>query len=307
MIVVFGSINIDLAFAVDQPPRPGETVLCPSYLMNPGGKGANQAVAAARDGAQVIMLGCVGRDAFAEPALAIMHSAGVDTSAVIKTDTPTACAAVWVDGHGENSIVVASGANRAVKASQVPDTLLGPETIVMLQMEVPPAENWALVERAKARGARIILNVAPAAPVPESVLDALDILIVNEIEGAAIASASGIGAVPPDTLPQRLFEKYGFTCVLTLRSRGAILHGAAGGWDIPSLSISPHDTTAAGDTCVGVLAGCLDSGADIVDAARRANVAAALTCLKAGAQSAIPHKTDIDLAMGELPPARKRG
>lgn len=305
MILVFGSINIDLAFAVEHPPEPGETVLCPSYLMNPGGKGANQAVAAARAGAKVVMAGCIGRDSFAEPALATMRNAGVDLAGVVETDMPTGCAAIWVDGNGENAIVVASGANRAVRASQVPDSMLIPETLVMLQMEIPLTENWILIERAKARGARVALNVAPAAPVPEAILDALDLLIVNEIEGAAIAQTSGIGSVRSDALPRRLSERHDLTCVLTLGGQGAILHGADGGWRIPSLPVSPLDTTGAGDTYSGVLAAGLDSGMDIIDAANRASVAAGLACLKPGAQSAIPEKTAIDSAIRQFPLARK--
>lgn len=304
MIVVFGSINIDLSFAVARPPAPGETVLCPAYSMSPGGKGANQALAAARAGAAAAMVGCVGKDAFAEPALAELRAAGVDIGAVAEIDQPTGCAAIWVDGSGENSIVVASGANRAVRAAQVPDFLLGPDTMVLLQMEVPAAENWALAERAKARGARVTLNAAPMAPAPDSVLAAVDFLIVNEIEGAAIAQASGLD--PAVDLPRRLAERHALVCVLTLGAAGAVLYGPEGGYEIPALPVTPRDTTGAGDTFVGVMAAALDCGHDLAEAARRASVAGALACLTEGAQAAIPLRADIEAAMERLPPARKR-
>jgi ribokinase len=301
MILVFGSINIDLAFAVDRTPAPGETVLCPSYLMNPGGKGANQAVAAARAGARVAMAGCVGRDAFAVPALATLRDAGIDLSRVKEADAPTACAAIWVDSGGENAIVVASGANLDVRAAQVPDSMLGPDTLVLLQMEVPFEENWALAARARARGARIALNVAPAAPVPTEVLDALDLLIVNEIEGAAIAAAEGLAASTPKDLPRLLAERHDLTCALTLGAEGVVLHGPEGGFVVPALPLSPVDTTGAGDTFTGVMAAGLDAGLSMGDAARRASVAAGLTCLKPGAQAAIPHRAEIDSALPRLP------
>ena len=305
MIVVFGSINVDLTFRVDHQPAPGETVLCPGYLASPGGKGANQAAAAARDGAKTTMVGCVGADGFAALAVDTMRNSGVETNAVATVDAPTACAAISVDKDGENSIVVASGANLSTRAAQVPDALLGPDTLLLLQMEVDLAENWALLERARERGARTALNVAPAAPVPASALERLDYLIVNEIEGAAIAAATGIDSHIPKDIPGQLAERYGLTCVLTLGKAGAVLHGPSGGYAIPALNVTPTDTTGAGDTYVGYLAAGLDAGLDIVDAARRASAAAALACTREGAQIGIPVTSDVDPVMVQLGAAEK--
>lgn len=304
MIVVFGSINVDLTFMVQHQPAPGETVLCPSYLASPGGKGANQAVAAARAGAETRMIGCVGCDHFAAPALATMKKAGVDTSNVSEVETPTGCATICVDANAENAIVVASGANREVRATQVPDALLRPETLLLMQMEVPFEENWTLLERAKSRGTRITLNVAPAAPVPADMLDALDFLIVNEIEGTMIAETTGLNAKTPDALPQRLAERHNLTCVLTLGRKGAIVYGPNGGFSIPALPVEPQDTTGAGDTFVGVMAAGLDTGLPIAEAARRASAAAAIACTKPGAQTGIPAVSEIKDALKGLGPAQ---
>lgn len=306
MIVVFGSINVDLTFRVDHQPAPGETVLCPGYLASPGGKGANQAAAAARAGAATAMVGSVGPDGFAALAVDTMRASGADVSAVATVDSPTACATITVDRTGENAIVVASGANLATKAEQVTDDLLGPDSVLMLQMEVDLTENWRLLERAQAAGARTMLNVAPAAAVPESALRQLDYLIVNEIEGASIATASDIEPQPPEDLPRRLHERYGLTCVLTLGAAGAVLHGPEGGFAIPALNVKPTDTTGAGDTCVGYLAAGLDAGLPGVEAARRASVAAAIACTREGAQIGIPYATDVETALAQLPAAAPR-
>ena len=197
MILVFGSLNIDLVVRVKSLPAPGETVLGPSYDVVAGGKGANQALAAARAGAAVAMIGAVGKDAFGEIALAELGVAGVDLAGVARKGPRTGAAFITVDRKGENEIVVASGANLKTRQSQVPDAALGTATLVVLQMEVPVRENWALARRARARGARVLLNAAPAQPLPAEALTSLDWLVANEIEIAAIAGAAGHGDEDP--------------------------------------------------------------------------------------------------------------
>ncbi len=305
MIVVFGSINIDLTFRVEHQPAPGETVLCPGYLASPGGKGANQAVAAARAGAATAMIGCVGNDSFAAPAMMLLKESGVDTTSLIAGELPTACAAICVDSSGENSITVASGANQEVRAEQVPSQFLGPDSLLLMQMEVPAEENWKLLERARKCGARTALNVAPAASVPGNILDNLDYLIVNEIEAAAIAGLSGRGPNHPEELARHLSSQHQVTCVLTLGAVGTILFGPDGGYSIPTLDIDATDTTGAGDTFVGVMAAGLASNLEPVIAARRASAAAAVACTKQGAQLGIPFSAEIDGALARLPAARR--
>ncbi len=187
MVIVFGSINLDLIFNLPTIPRPGETVLGPSTRIEPGGKGANQAVAAARDGATVTLAGAIGGDALGQGALDLLRQAGVNLDRVRTVEATTGCAAIVVDRDGHNAIAVGSGANLLVLASQVEPELLGPDTTVVLQMEVPAAETATLIARARAAGARIVLNLAPAAALPDASLRALDVLIVNETEAAWLA------------------------------------------------------------------------------------------------------------------------
>ena len=193
-VLVFGSVNADLVFAVPELPAPGRTVLGEAYRALPGGKGANQAVAAARDGARAALAGAVGRDPLADVALSAARVAGVDISRVAATDAPTGCAAICVDPAGRNQIAVAAGANALARAAQVEDAALGPDVVVVLEMEVPPTETAGLVARARARGARTVLNLAPAGPLPGGALRALDLLVVNEHEAAWLAARLGCGA-----------------------------------------------------------------------------------------------------------------
>ena len=289
MIVVFGSINLDLIFPVPHIPAPGETVLGPSTRIEPGGKGANQAVGAARDGAAVVMAGAVGRDALADGALALLREAGVDLSRVAQVDASTGCAAIAVDPRGNNAIAVGSGANLLASAASVEDALLTPATIVMLQMETPAAENAALIHRARARGARVILNLAPAAPLPEDALRAVDILTVNETEGAWLAAQ--LGCAPTAAA---LHAKLGITVVRTLGADGLEAAAQDGVRTLAARVITPVDTTAAGDCFVGVLAAALDRGATLDAALGRATRAAALCCTRPGSQGSIPRAAETD-------------
>jgi ribokinase len=300
MITVFGSINVDMVMQVAALPQPGETVLCPGYLLVPGGKGANQALAAARDGAAVRMAGCVGRDRFAETALSLLHRQGVDLSLVSESSRPTCCAAVWIDNAGENAIVVASGANLDASANQIVDDAFGPNDTLVLQMEIPHEENWAVAKRAKARGAQVILSVAPAAPVPESAIADLDMILVNQIEGAMVAKALKLD-IPAAAIPGTLAQRFGLTCVMTLGSQGAIAATPKRTMRIPALPVSAIDTTAAGDAFAGVLAAALDAGRDLENALRRASIAAGLACTHVGAQTSLPDADAIEAALSDLP------
>ncbi len=245
MIVVFGSINLDLIFPLPMLPGPGQTMLGPELRIEPGGKGANQAVAAALDGAEVAMAGAVGDDPFAAPALKGLGSAGVDLTRVASVAVATGAAAIAVDPEGRNQILVAAGANRLAKAAAVEEAALGPATTLLLQMECDPAETAALVRRARARGARIILNLAPPGPLPEDVLAALDYLVVNEDEAGWLAAR--IGAAEDAA---SLAAKLGTGVVRTLGAGGA--EAARGGMQVrfPAQPVTVVDTTAAGETAL---------------------------------------------------------
>lgn len=292
MILVFGSINVDLILPVPRLPHPGETVLGGDYAILPGGKGANQALAARRAGSQVAMAGAVGADSFAALAVEPLTRAGTDTSLVREVAGPTGLAAIFVAEHGENAIAVASGANRAPRAADVPDAMLGPGTILLAQMEVPPDENAALIRRTRAAGGRSILNLAPALPFDRALLPMIDLLVANEAEAATLgADAAGLAAL------------LGQALIVTRGPDGATAWLAGGGrLAVPALPIEAIDTTGAGDTFLGVLAAGIDQGLLLETALRRASAAAGLACLRQGAQTAIPDRAAIEEAALRLPP-----
>jgi ribokinase len=290
MITVFGSVNLDLIFALPRLPAAGETVLGPTTRIEPGGKGANQAAAAARDGARVALAASVGDDALAADALAGLSRAGVDLSRVARVAASTGCAAICTDAAGRNLIAVGSGANALARADQVEDALLGPGDTVLLQMEVPADETAALI--ARGRGARLILNLAPALPLPETALRALDVLVANEHEAAWLAGTLGCTADAAG-----LHAALGVTVVRTLGERGAEFAGRDGAGHVPARPVRAVDTTAAGDCFTGVMAAGLDRGLDLPAALRRAACAAALCCTRAGSQGSLPDAAETDGAL----------
>ncbi len=301
MIVVFGSLNMDLMLPVDRLPVAGETVLCPGYTPAPGGKGANQAVAAARMGAAVRMAGKVGADGFGDTVLDSLRADGVDVAAIARANTPTGCAAVMVETGGGNQIVVASGANREADAAQVDDALLSPGTLVVLQNEVPVAANAALIARAAERGARVLLNLAPAGDFPADALDRVDWLVVNEVEAAMLAGEHD----SPETLAGALADRHGLACIVTLGADGALAVAGGDAWRVGTLDIAPVDTTAAGDAFVGALAAALDGGADLGAALAPAAVAGALACLAEGAIPSLPDAAAVESRLSGLEKPQK--
>lgn len=291
MILVFGSINIDVVVPLPGLPKPGETVLGGDYALLPGGKGANQALAARRAGSAVAMAGAVGEDGFAETALVNLRAAGVDLGLVRRSSLPTGLAAIMVGAGGDNLIAVAPGANRAAEAAEVPDAAFGTDTILLCQMEVPAAETFGLIRRAAALGSRTILNLAPAPPLDPAILREIDLLVANEGEA---------GALGPD--PATAARSLRQALIVTQGAKGATAFLADGGLiAVPALPVASVDTTGAGDTFVGVLAAALDQGHALKTALRRASAAAGLACLAAGAQSAMPHRAAIDEAVVRLP------
>ena len=311
MIVVFGSLNMDLVMAVPALPRPGETVLCPSYRVLPGGKGNNQAVAAARAGGTVRLFGRVGADGFGDALRANLLANGIADGDVRTAEAPTGCAAITVDPGGENAIAVASGANLAVHADDVPDAALASGGFLVAQMEVPAEENWALLRRARAAGMRTVLNLAPAPAATPGLAAALretvDVLVVNELEATALAAGLGEGAAPADAaaLCRRLSGTLGVTCVLTLGGRGVLACDGTRTWSVGALPVAVVDTTGAGDTFTGALAAALDAGEALPQALCWAAAAAALACCGRGAQDSMPHARQIRAVQTTMAPARE--
>ncbi len=299
MIVVFGSLNMDIIVRVPHLPEPGETVLAPEHRTAPGGKGANQAVAAARAGARVAMAGCVGADDNGRDLAAVIGREGVDTGLISVGGKPTALAMIPVDGAGANQIVVSSGANGEARQDRVTDDVLGAASTLLLQHEVPRAENIALARRARAAGLRVILNAAPAAPV---VPETLDLLVVNEVEAGVVGGALGIPSGDPLDLAQALADGAGLATVVTLGERGCIAVAPGERWRVAGLAVRAIDSVGAGDAFCGTLAAALDAGLALVDALRRATVAGALACLEPGAMPALPHAASVDARLAELAP-----
>jgi ribokinase len=294
MILVYGSLNVDLIYRLSEMARPGQTVLADSMTTEPGGKGANQAVAAALDGAVVAMVGTVGEDAMATTALAGLIGAGVDVTGVARSAAPTGSACICIDAAGQNQIVVASGANGDTRSAQVATSSLADVSILLTQMETDPESTAALIRRGHAQGIRCIHNLAPAMPMEADVLRLLEILVVNEEEGVWLAAHLG-AAMAGDALS--LHRLLGITVVRTLGAGGVEWAGDDAQGHLPAAPVTVADTTAAGDCFVGVLAAALDRGASLGVAIRRAATAATLACTRAGSQRSLPDSPAIDTAL----------
>jgi ribokinase len=287
VILVFGSINVDLVVRVPRWPRPGETLPGDSFAALPGGKGANQALAARRAGATVALAGAVGNDAFATQALAGLAEANVDLTAVRAVTAPTGIALVQVDATGQNCITIVAGANAHADPDAIADTLLAPVTTLLLQLEVPLEATVDIVARARARGARIVLNAAPARALPASLLSAIDVLIVNEIEAASLAAALGMHAMP-EALAPAMLRRFGCATVITLGAQGALAATSGRLLRLAAPPIQVVDTTGAGDAFVGALAAALDRGTQWPRALAEGVAAGSLACATAGAQPSLP-------------------
>jgi ribokinase len=299
MITVFGSINMDLVANTPRLPVPGETVAGTSFATAAGGKGANQALAARRAGAEVRMVGAVGRDEFAEPALSLLKEAGTDLSGVKTVDGPTGTALILVGGDGENMIAVVAGANGSVDAGQAETAVaaLTATDTLMLQLEVPAKAVEAALRSAKSAGVRTILNLAPLTAEAAALAKLADVVIANETEFELLAGRQGLSAAEREETALAMHRETGQILIITLGAAGVIateggtLHRAQG------LKIEPVDTVGAGDTFCGYFAASLDAGLGFDAALRRAAVAGSLACLKAGAQPSIPVSAEVARAL----------
>ncbi|MBE7637269.1 ribokinase [Sneathiella sp. P13V-1] len=293
MIVVLGSINIDQIYHVDQLPTPGETRMGKGYLQVPGGKGANQALAARRAGADVVMVGAVGRDNNAQAALSLMAKDGVRLDKLKISSNPTGSASIWVGENAENSIIVNGGANMDVSADQLSDDILKDATYLMMQMEIPAEEVSEAAKMAKSAGVKTILNLAPYQDVDLSLFQHIDILVVNETEARNIAHKVSANTDSYEDMCMQLSVDLSLTCVLTMGEKGVCYLQDNLILQIPANKVSAVDTTAAGDCFCGYLVADLDAGNTIKTAIEKANKAASLSCMVEGSQNSVPWKTDI--------------
>ena len=293
MIVVFGSINIDLVTRAERIPGPGETVLGGDYVTIPGGKGANQALAARRAGASVKMVGAFGADDFAKTALSLLRADGVDLSFSRETAKPTGAAFITVDTKGENAIVLAAGANALARAAQLESVAFGAGDLLLLQREVPIPEIEAAATLARARGAKVALNAAPAGAVSPALMQALDYLIVNEHEVEIVGAALGLSGNPIE-IARDINANHGLVTLVTLGAVGGVAFKGSEEFHFSAPSVTVVDTTAAGDAFVGAFAAALDAGVTFGVALQRGLAAGSLACTKAGAQPSLPYAPEIE-------------
>ncbi|MDZ5697208.1 ribokinase [Chelativorans sp. M5D2P16] len=298
MITILGSINLDLIARVERLPRPGETVPGEAFSTAPGGKGANQALAARRAGAPVRMVGAVGQDAFAGQALALLEKAGVELAAVAKTGTATGTAMILVGGDGENMIAIVPGANAEVLPEHVERAAFGAREVVLLQHEVPLQTVKAALGAARAAGAVSILNTAPFHAAAADFVAVADYVIANETEFDLYAEALALAGADREARIRAFARQTGRTMIVTLGKDGAVAATPEDFLRVPAHPVTPVDTVGAGDTFCGYFAAALVEGVGLKEALGRAAVAGALACLKPGAQPAIPLRAEIDAAMG---------
>lgn len=317
-VTVFGSLMVDLVWRPPRLPTRGETVLCSGFTSAPGGKGANQALAAARAGVTTRMIGAVGDDAMAPIALETLAAEGVDLTGVARRDgTATGAAAVLVEAQegGENQICVGAGANLSVRAAQLPPAVMQASSVLVLQMEIPLEQNWLALSAAHAAGVKTILNNAPAGVIPAAALSQLEFLVVNEAEARDVAEAhepsirgwcdanqhawtppaqwaarGGIAAARTSLVA--LASLHHVTIVITLGAAGAELFapGEAVWLRAGALQVEPHvvDTVGAGDSFVGAFAAALARDSSLVDCMKRGVAAGSLACTVHGAQGKVP-------------------
>lgn len=297
MITVIGSINLDLIASVERLPGPGETVLGDHFKTSPGGKGANQALAAARAGAPVRMIGAVGKDAFAAEALACLEAGKVDLSGVAHMHAATGTALILVAANGENTIAVIPGANASVLAGDVTKLLPTKDGIILLQLEIPLATVEAALDAAPGAGAVSILNTAPFRAEAAPLLARADFVIANETEFDLYAEALGLEGGDRLTRMKGFAGRTSRTIIVTLGAEGVLAAGPDGILQVPALKVTPVDTVGAGDTFCGYLAAALAQKLPLADALRRAAAAGSLACLKPGAQPSIPHAAEVDAAL----------
>jgi ribokinase len=294
-VLVIGSLNMDLVVRCEHLPQRGQTIMGSDFFTAPGGKGANQAVAAARLGATVSMAGCVGRDAFGEALIDGLRNAGVRTDDVLPVDGPTGAALITVDAAGANTIVVASGANLACDAALVERAFAhnGGSGILLLQHEVPPAANASAIQTAHQAGWFVMLNPAPARPIPPDLLHLVDLITPNETEAAALAGRPVANRTDALAAARNLLAKGARAVLVTLGGNGALYCDVTRALHCPAVAVQAVDTTAAGDAYIGALAAALAANQALEQAMAYASCAAACAVTVLGAQPSLPTRDEL--------------
>jgi len=295
-IVVVGSINMDLVTNVEAFPRPGETIHSLGVGYQPGGKGANQAVAAARSGASVQMVGAVGTDSFAQTLIDNLAGSGVDTAGILRKEGHSGLAVITVDRSGENHIVLAGGSNKAFAFGEIEGRIAWDEAhAVLLQNEIDWETTAAVMREAKRRGIPVWFNPAPAVKPEPSLLPLIHTCILNETEIEVITGAKVSGAEDAERAAGRLLEAGVTQVVVTLGDKGCVRAGRDGeSVHVPAFKVRAVDTTAAGDTFIGAMAAASSEGKPVMEALRFAAAASALAVTRHGAQASIPSRDEVE-------------
>jgi len=296
-IVVVGSLNMDLVVRMPQIPKPGETLLGGVFKTFPGGKGANQAVAAARLGSHVTMVGCVGKDSFGKELQAALEAEGIDTTHIlVHPRAATGVALIQVDARGQNSIAVASGANFQLTSRDVEKALaaIGQFDVVVMPLETPLETIYTAARIGSRRGAKVVLNPAPAQIMEKEILELVDVLLPNEHEIALMTGLTVKSIADVNQAALKLFQAGVKNLIVTLGERGSVVFtGEEQGLLIPACQVQAVDTTAAGDCFVGALGVALGEGQSLQTAAEFASAAAALSVTREGAQPSLPHRDQV--------------
>ncbi len=296
-ILVIGSANTDMILRLDRLPRPGETILGGEFVTAAGGKGANQAVAAARAGGQVTFIARVGQDMFGDQAIAGFRRDGIDVSHVVcDRQAPSGVALIFVAKDGENCIAVAGGANGRLSPADVrkaKPAFAGASAVVM-QLETPLETVQAAAELAAKAGVPVILNPAPAQPLPAKLLKLVSILTPNETEAELLTGVKVTDDATAAQAAEKLMKRGVQTVIVTLGARGAFVASAEVRQRVPGFKVKPVDTVAAGDVFNGALAVALGEGQPLLDAVRFANAAAAISVTRLGAQPSAPKRREIE-------------
>lgn len=296
-IVVFGSINMDLTTYVPRLPQAGETLQGESFITVPGGKGANQAVAAARLNAAVSLVGRVGADQFGRDHLEALGLEGLDTSGILMDDDhATGLAIISVDRRGENAIIVVPGANMALNEEDVARgrAFLAGASVLLMQLEVPMPAVMGMARVAHAQQVKVVLDPAPAGELPPEIFPLIDVITPNEVEVEALIGFSAKGEQGPARAAEALLSLGVGSAVIKLGARGAFLDDAVRAAHIPPFPVVPVDTVAAGDAFNGALAVALDEGVDLQEAVRWGNAAGALATTSPGAMPSLPNRDDLE-------------
>ena len=294
-VLVVGSLNMDLVARCELLPRTGQTIFGQDFFTAAGGKGANQAVAAARLGSSVAIAGCVGNDQFGRELLESLATAGVHTGAVVTTDRPTGTALITVDASGANTIVVISGANMACDNALVDRALANAPRpgILLLQHEIPIAANAHAIREAHAAGWFVILNPAPALAVAPELLPLIDIIAPNETEAAALTGRAIANRADALAAARHLLALGARAALITLGGDGALYCDDSRALHCPAVAVRAVDTTAAGDGYLGALAASLASGQSLPDSLGFASAAAGLAVTRLGAQPSLGTRAEV--------------